>query len=340
MKLRYNYYIQSLINSLKTKGISTKDIYAVIGIPEMMKNVADFELSIENIHYLTLYVKEKLGIDSCGLEASKHIDFQKSGFFGPYALSCPTLKDVVSRIHSVHKKFNKLFDYKMSPQEKPARFVYNLDPYWEMKYPETAKEIIEFAIANGVLSSRKLTGQNIHPEQIGFNHPKPKNISIYENIFECPVHFNENSNFALYPSEIMDYKIPTYNPDLLKILDDFSIKAAQEDALKDSFMSKVRNAVIKLYHHNIPKANDVALQLNISKSYLQKKLQKDGVTYKQILSRVQKEIALRYLQSNNVSIKEIAWMLGYKDVSNFHRAFKQWTGKNPGDFNKSGRLTP
>ncbi|MDD4226058.1 MAG: AraC family transcriptional regulator ligand-binding domain-containing protein [Mariniphaga sp.] len=334
MKLRYNYYVQSLISLLKSNGVETKDVYALIGIPEKMRNVADFELSIEHIHFLTLYVKEKIGIEHCGLKASKHIDFQKTGFYGPYALSCPTLKDAVSRIYAVHKEFNNLFDYGISPQKKTICFTYNLDAYWEMRYPETAKEIIEFAIANGVLSSRKLTRQNIHPEKIEFKHRKPQDMLLYEDIFGCPVCFNKTSNLAVYPKEIMDYEIPTYNPVLLKILDDFSKKTVQEEATIQNFTSEVRNAVIKLYHHNIPKEEDVALQINTSKSYLQKKLQKEGSTYKQILLQVQKEIALSYLKNDNVSIKETAWMLGYNDVSNFYRAFKKWTGENPKYFKK------
>ncbi|MCF8395686.1 MAG: AraC family transcriptional regulator [Melioribacteraceae bacterium] len=335
MKLRYNYFAQSVMRLLKTKGATSKQIYSAIGIPEEMKTVLDFELSVENIHYLTLFAKTNLEIEHCGLKAAQFVDFQNSGFFGLYALSCPKLKDAVFRIYSVHKKFNKLFDYEMSPSENPSRFVYNLDAYWEMKYPETANEIIEFAIANGVLSSRKLTKQNICPEKIGFKHQKPHDISLYEDLFGCPVLFNESTNFALYPSKIMDYIIPTYNPSLLKILDEFSKKATQENETPENFISEVRNIIIKLYNHNsIPKESNVAQQLNISKSYLQKKLYKEGTNYKQILSRIQKEIAMRYLQDKNVSLKEIAWILGYNDVSNFYRAFKMWTGKNPGDFSK------
>lgn len=329
MKLRYNYYVQSLISLLKAYGVDIKDIHVLIGIPEEMRNIADFELSIEHIHFLTLYVKEKIGIEHCGLKASKHIDFQKTGYFGPYALSCPTLKDAISRIYTVHKEFNNLFDYEISPQKNTLCFIYNLDAYWEMRYPETAKEIIEFAIANGVLSSRKLTMRNIDPLKIEFKHMKPQEMVLYEEIFRCPVYFDKTSNVAIYPEEISDYKIPTYNAVLLKILDEYSRKAIQEEATVSNFSSEVRNAIIKLYHHNIPKEEEVALQINTSKSYLQKKLQKEGVTYKQILLQVQKEIALRYLKNDNVSIKETAWMLGYNDVSNFYRAFKKWTGKNP-----------
>ena len=44
-------------------GENIKKIHAAIGIPGTIKNIQDLELSIENIHNLTLFVKEKEGIE-------------------------------------------------------------------------------------------------------------------------------------------------------------------------------------------------------------------------------------------------------------------------------------
>ncbi len=42
-----------------------------------------------------------------------------------------------------------------------------------------------------------------------------------------------------------------------------------------------------------------------------------------------KEMALDYLANKRLSTAEIAFLLGYSEVSAFQRAFKNWTGKNP-----------
>ena len=36
-----------------------------------------------------------------------------------------------------------------------------------------------------------------------------------------------------------------------------------------------------------------------------------------------------YLQDGQVAISQIAWMLGYREVAAFSRAFKRRTGKSP-----------
>jgi AraC-like DNA-binding protein len=41
------------------------------------------------------------------------------------------------------------------------------------------------------------------------------------------------------------------------------------------------------------------------------------------------DLANRYLLDKNLSISQIAWLLGYQEVSGFSHAFKRWSGKTP-----------
>jgi AraC-like DNA-binding protein len=50
---------------------------------------------------------------------------------------------------------------------------------------------------------------------------------------------------------------------------------------------------------------------------------------------MRKDIAEKYLKDRNISIDEIAYILGFSETSAFHRAFKSWTGLTPLQFKKS-----
>ena len=43
-------------------------------------------------------------------------------------------------------------------------------------------------------------------------------------------------------------------------------------------------------------------------------------------------LAQRYLSDRDLPISEIAWLLGYREVSSFTHAFKRWCGMTPGQF--------
>jgi AraC-like DNA-binding protein len=62
---------------------------------------------------------------------------------------------------------------------------------------------------------------------------------------------------------------------------------------------------------------------------LHRRLEQEGTNFRGVLSDVRHELALRHLAEGRLAISEIAFLLGFSEVSAFHRAFKQWTGHAP-----------
>jgi AraC-like DNA-binding protein len=48
-----------------------------------------------------------------------------------------------------------------------------------------------------------------------------------------------------------------------------------------------------------------------------------------LLTEVRHELAVRLLIERRLAIGEIAFLLGFSEVSAFHRAFRRWTGHAP-----------
>ena len=57
-----------------------------------------------------------------------------------------------------------------------------------------------------------------------------------------------------------------------------------------------------------------------------------GVSFAQILDELRHDLAVRYLQDPNVSLSQIAFLLGYSELSAFSHAFRRWTGTTPGEW--------
>ena len=72
--------------------------------------------------------------------------------------------------------------------------------------------------------------------------------------------------------------------------------------------------------------------MNMSTRTLQRRLQEEGVSFQQLLERTRRELALQYLGQPQLTLFEIACMLGFADPSNFFRAFKRWFGLPPGQY--------
>ncbi|RJP95202.1 MAG: AraC family transcriptional regulator [Desulfobacteraceae bacterium] len=66
------------------------------------------------------------------------------------------------------------------------------------------------------------------------------------------------------------------------------------------------------------------------------KLRKEETTFTHLFDQIRKTTALTYLKDPEVSICDIALLLGFSEQSAFNHAFKRWTGTTPGKYKKDG----
>src|SRR5690606_11850407 len=79
-------------------------------------------------------------------------------------------------------------------------------------------------------------------------------------------------------------------------------------------------------------AEAVALQLKVSPRTLKRRLAEQGTSYSELLDTLRQERAALLLEDPELSVQEIADLVGYSDTANFTRAFKRWTGLTPQAF--------
>jgi AraC-like DNA-binding protein len=77
----------------------------------------------------------------------------------------------------------------------------------------------------------------------------------------------------------------------------------------------------------------------MSQRTLARRLSSDGLTFSGIVDELKADLANRYLRDEDLAISEIAWLLGYSEVSAFTHAFKRWTGKTPREMRSQGEFS-
>lgn len=80
----------------------------------------------------------------------------------------------------------------------------------------------------------------------------------------------------------------------------------------------------------LPSLEEMAAMLNISRRTLNRYLEREGTSYRELAGRIQHELACERLASGEMSVGEVAYSLGFSDRSNFGRAFRARAGKSPG----------
>ncbi|GAB7052606.1 AraC family transcriptional regulator [Catenuloplanes indicus JCM 9534] len=97
----------------------------------------------------------------------------------------------------------------------------------------------------------------------------------------------------------------------------------------ESTAERVRAALVELLPAGAGTAAGVARRLALSGRTLQRRLAAEHTTFQAVLDSTRHALARAYLDRADVSVTEIAFLLGYDDPGSFYRAFRSWTGTTP-----------
>ena len=95
------------------------------------------------------------------------------------------------------------------------------------------------------------------------------------------------------------------------------------------FRKEVEQAIEPLLASGEVSIDRVARELGMSRQTLYRRLKSEGVTFEEILDAKRRSLAIRFLKFDRISVKAVAYRLGFSDPAAFSRAFKRWTGASP-----------
>ena len=81
-----------------------------------------------------------------------------------------------------------------------------------------------------------------------------------------------------------------------------------------------------------PTLAGLATEFRITPSTLRRHLEREGSSYRDIKDHLRRDAAIGHLTQGRLSVGEVGLLLGFREPSAFHRAFKKWTGVAPGEY--------
>jgi AraC-like DNA-binding protein len=157
-------------------------------------------------------------------------------------------------------------------------------------------------------------------------------MAEHSRVFRCPVRFGCAANELVVENDFIERLVPLADARLYRILKQHVERILAELPGDDDWLSAVRNAIAAAMLEGDPKRMRVARRLAISTRTLERRLNEHGVVYRQLVDDTRRVFAMEYLNDRNQSLTEIAFLLGYSEVSAFHRAFRRWTGSTPSEY--------
>ena len=99
----------------------------------------------------------------------------------------------------------------------------------------------------------------------------------------------------------------------------------------NGLLSHIRE-LVSIHLERSPSVSFIAKKLRVSERTLRRRINEEGLNYRDIIKDVRYSTAVYYLENTDTRIEKIAWLLGYKETSNFRKAFKSASGMSPSEW--------
>jgi AraC-like DNA-binding protein len=172
-------------------------------------------------------------------------------------------------------------------------------------------------------------------------HHRNKTPAELRSFLGCEIEFASSVDEVVFPEAVKSMAIGSADPHLDELLTRYCEEALEHRGLKlTTLRASVENAMAPMLPHGKATAVEIARRMGMSNRTLARKLSSEGLTFSGILEELKINLAKRYLSDGDLPISQVAWLLGYREISAFTHAFKRWTGMTPSQWRARGNRMP
>ena len=274
---------------------------------------------------LTQAAAELLGDDCLGLHRGEAWHLGGLGALSYAVLNAPTVATGLRNLDRYGRSHLQGGRIALSVVHAKARLGYEL----EGAPAELARQHVESAAVVGLRIVQQLAGASWRPQRVVFGHERPRDSAEHERIFDCPVSFGGCEHLRLeFDARDLERPVPGADRSLLPIVEQHLDKLL-ESRCGAGLVQDVRTVLAEVLCDGSPNVRAVARRFGMSVRTLQRRLEEHDVVFRDLVQGVRRELAERYLAERDANLTEVAFLLGYSELSSFDRAFRRWTGSTP-----------
>lgn len=321
-------FVLNLVAFAAEQGLDFDELIGITGKSTAELSAEDCKLENGVYDKLLAHITAKSGNAHIGLQSASAMGLEASGIVGQISQNAQTVKQALEYCC----QFANLGCSSLPMALHSAAQGYKLEivpnALWQQTAPESVRQTTEGMMAFTIKQFNLLTLQENHPEKIAFIWAQPTDTSAYDRWFKCPIEYGADA-LAIYLSKAsVERKITTSNYQLLQLL----VQHAHERMAafpSENEVDMIKRVVVKMANPQFPDIGETAAYFNWSQRTFQRRLHALGYTYRKLVEDTKKELAQVHLRNDQLSFKELAYLLGYAEVSAFNRSFKKWFGQTP-----------
>ncbi len=318
--------MDTLLDAFTSAGAARNLVLEKAGLEETVFSNPDNRLSVETVTKAWVAARKITDNPLVGLQVGEHIRPGSFSVLGHLLMTSATLRDALDKAAQFALLVGDGGRLTVDMSNGNAVLIYDLV---EKNIP-CREQRIEAIIASLIGFSRSITGHEIVPLKVQFNHRPSGTLQAYKSFFKALPRFMAEDNSIVISESDLKLPLKQANPALSALLDDHAEKVLKQISRLPPFLMQLRQTMEAGLKEESLNLEGIARKLSMTSRSLQRKLSEMDTTYQAQLDQLRQDKAIEYLRDNQKSIGETSYMLGFSDTASFSRAFKKWTGQPPG----------
>ena len=317
-------------DGLNIHGIDGDSLFKEVGLEPRLLTDSDGRYPVKKMVKLWSLAVDRTGDPCFGLTVGAQWHPTTWHALGYAWFASATLEEALKRLSRCSAMITTAGEFLL--EERTADFKLTLFPhYLEVSRPAA---VMDAVLTNIIIMCRVSYGDDFKPLGVLLSDSGESCRSRRRDFFRSPVEYGAEENGVLFDKRSLRKPLPTANAELAHSSDRI-IAGYLARIRTGTTTSSVKAILIDLLPSGEVTEDSLAASLNLSRSSLQRRLKKEGTTYGTVLQEVRCNLAGRMLGDGSKTLNEIAFLLGFAELSAFSRAFKRWTGMAPSAYRES-----
>ncbi|MDE8345249.1 MAG: AraC family transcriptional regulator [Acidocella sp.] len=299
-----------------------------------MDAAADPVALLDLRRYCTLFEQaaRQTGLGSFGLRFGAQYQLEDMGPLGLLIVNSATLGEAL----------NRLCTYFPAMQEHTTLRL-RLEPSTDVLCA------LEYGIRDGRIAERRqdaeLTlsifmriftrclGPSFAPEEVHFEHLRGAEANDFRTCFGAPVYFSAPINAIVFRRQALNAAMPGADFSKLAALH-AELRNRSAAARPDDFIGRLAHEIRAGLAAGDVSMENISAALGFSRAGLYRRLAGEGVDFSALTQNIRHDLAVFYVTQPGIPFTDIAFLLGYSELSAFSRAFLRWTGRSPARYRR------
>lgn len=328
-------YLQGLLDYLARQGVDSAELLERVQLSPQLLAQRDQRIAASTYLELLGHGVRLTGDEQLGLHLGEAVRPGYYGVLGYLIMSCATLADALHRQARYAALVGNLGQVDLADEPPRAGLEPQVAHSWQPLLPQQKRQLSEETLAGWVTFGHWISGLDIPPTEVRFQHAAPADTSEYQRIFRCPVLFDQADNALVFSKRLLATPLGQADAQVRLMLDAYADRLLGEIQQGNSVLDRARLELSRQLPEVGADLQQIAARLALSPRTLQRRLREAGLSFNQLVDETRQQLVLNYLRDPALELAEIAFLVGFSEPGSLARAFRRWTGQSPGEYRRS-----